>query len=374
MSASLPPGYSPAAHPLTPDDHSGWAVIASSVGLLFVLLFASIRLWIRNPARPVLYADDIALFAATALATIQSILIISASDHGLGQSSKLLGDASHGIADKILYASDAFFLAALFASKLSMLLLELRMSPEKWHMMLAKIGLGLCGAAMAACIVMTLVGCGGSPWLQISNECESLYNRWVAVFCLDVAVELYIYAVILRMLITLQRDTTKKLKAITMFSLRLPVIIFAAMRLRQLSMFRNSTDPLFDSVPVIVWTQTELAYSLAAATIPILMPFLIGLNTGMGMYIGENTIMRTQNDSSMNKGSGYGMHSIKRTHASRNSQSGDQIRGDNVMYKSSVISPQADQRSVGSDDSTRVIIRKTVDVSFSPTPYDVNGK
>ncbi len=40
------------------------------------------------------------------------------------------------------------------------------------------------------------------------------------------------------------------------------------------------------------------------------------------------------------------------------------------MYKSSVVSPQADQRSVGSDDSTRVIIRKTVDVSFSPVPYE----
>ena len=46
------------------------------------------------------------------------------------------------------------------------------------------------------------------------------------------------------------------------------------------------------------------------------------------------------------------------------------IRGDLVAYKSSVVSPQADQRSVGSDDSTRVIIKKTVDVSYSSAPYD----
>ncbi|TKA63261.1 hypothetical protein B0A55_09620 [Friedmanniomyces simplex] len=353
MATSLPSGYSPAAHPLSPDDHGGWAVVASSIGLLFILTFACIRLWVRNPLRAKLYPNDIALLAATALATIQTILVIAAADHGLGKTSKLLGDSSQDTVDKIVYASDAIFLVALFLSKISVLLLELRMSPEKWHVMLTKGGLAACGAAL------------------LTHECQALYTRWIAVFCLDVAFELYIYAVILRMLIALQRNASKKMKATVMFSLRLPVIIFAAFRLHELSNFRTSTSPLFDGVLIVVWTQTELAYSLAAATIPILMPFLIGLNTGLGAFDRDNMIIQTQQDSSLNQRSGYGMHSMKRSHVSRVSQVETQIRGDNVMYKSSVVSPQADQRSVGSDDSTRVIIRKTVDVSFSPSaPYE----
>ncbi|KAK0781638.1 hypothetical protein LTR75_014648 [Friedmanniomyces endolithicus] len=372
MATALPSGFSPAAHPLSPDDHSGWAVVASSIGLLFVLLFASIRLWIRNPLRSKLYPDDFALLAATLLATIQTILVIAAADNGLGQSFNLLGDRSQQTVDKLIYASDAVFLASLFLSKISMLLLELRMSPEKIHVLLTKGGLAACGAALVACLVMTLVGCGSSPWEQTSQECEALYTRWIAVFCIDVASEIYIYAVILRMLFALQRNASKKMKAIVMFSLRLPVIIFAAFRLHQLSNFRTSTNPLFDRVLIVVWTQTELAYSLAAATIPILMPFLMGLNTGLGAFDRDNMMIQTQQDSSrdMRSRSEYGLHSMKRSHVSRHSQVETQIRGDNVMYKSSVVSPQADQRSVGSDDSTRVIIRKTVDVSFSPVPYE----
>jgi len=176
MATALPSGFSPAAHPLSPDDHSGWAVVASSIGLLFVLLFASIRLWIRNPLRSKLYPDDFALLAATLLATIQTILVIAAADNGLGQSSNLLGDRSQARVDRLIYASDAIFLASLFLSKISMLLLELRMSPEKFHVLLTKSGLAACGAALVACLVMTLVGCGSSPWEQTSQECEALVS------------------------------------------------------------------------------------------------------------------------------------------------------------------------------------------------------
>ncbi len=46
---SLPPGYSPPANKITPDDHGGWVVIASGVGMMLAILFILIRLAIRFP-------------------------------------------------------------------------------------------------------------------------------------------------------------------------------------------------------------------------------------------------------------------------------------------------------------------------------------
>lgn len=62
---SLPDGYSPPAYANTPDDHGGWAIIASGVGLVFILLFASIRLYTRYPFRSRLLYDDVAIMIST---------------------------------------------------------------------------------------------------------------------------------------------------------------------------------------------------------------------------------------------------------------------------------------------------------------------
>lgn len=62
---SLPDGYSPPAYANTSEDHGGWAIIASGVGLVFILLFASIRLYTRYPFRSRLLYDDVAIMIST---------------------------------------------------------------------------------------------------------------------------------------------------------------------------------------------------------------------------------------------------------------------------------------------------------------------
>lgn len=114
MATPLPPGYSSANYPITPDDHGGYAVIASGVGLVFILLFATIRVWTRFPLRRALNLDDLVLFASTvsmtvsscelslmqsppqALSSIQGVLIFAAVDAGLGKAIHLLDE--HAVA------------------------------------------------------------------------------------------------------------------------------------------------------------------------------------------------------------------------------------------------------------------------------------
>jgi len=61
----LPNGYSPPAYANNLDDHGGWAVIASSVGLVFILMLAAIKSYTRNPFRSRMRWEDAAIIMAT---------------------------------------------------------------------------------------------------------------------------------------------------------------------------------------------------------------------------------------------------------------------------------------------------------------------
>ena len=109
MSTPLPPGYSPASHALTANDHGGLASIASGIGLVFILLFVTMRVWLRYPLRTKPYLDDSLVAVATVrtidvrecrsitthtvtqfFSVIQAILVLGAVRKGLGKAQHLL--------------------------------------------------------------------------------------------------------------------------------------------------------------------------------------------------------------------------------------------------------------------------------------------
>lgn len=61
------------------------------------------------------------------------------------------------------------------------------------------------------------------------------------------------------------------------------IVAISIGRILQLYALRSSADPLFDRVAFVALTQTEQAYSLAAAVLPAMKPFLKELDTGFGI-------------------------------------------------------------------------------------------
>lgn len=100
-----------------------------------------------------------------------------------------------------------------------------------------------------------------------------------------------------------------------------------------------------------------MTYSLVTAVLPTLMPFLIKLNTGLGAFSRDEFIKQTTHQES---GGSYVMQSL------RSPQSGSRMRSDNVEFQSMVISKKEPRRrSISSDDSQRVMVRKSVDVTYT---------
>jgi len=82
-------------------------VIASGTGLVFILLFASLRLYTRYPFRLRLLYDDLAIIVSTASAIVQSTLIIAAASHGLGKSTVIIQPGARDPTEKVRYLSVA---------------------------------------------------------------------------------------------------------------------------------------------------------------------------------------------------------------------------------------------------------------------------
>ena len=101
------------------------------------------------------------------------------------------------------------------------------------------------------------------------------------------------------------------------------VLPFAILRLNSLRDVAASNNPLFARVPTVVWTQTALAYSMATATIPCLMAFMIKMQTNFGVMNPDAVIEQSRQDSKSRSGVQYELRSIQ---PSQKSQNANEVR------------------------------------------------
>ncbi|KAK1061461.1 hypothetical protein LTR74_011089 [Friedmanniomyces endolithicus] len=187
----------------------------------------------------------------------------------------------------------------------------MRLSVERIHVLLAKGSLLVTAAAMVASIVMVAAGCDASrPWMQVENECTSLYDRWIAIESLGLLAEIFSLVLIVRIYIPLQIHWRAKVRGLSTFGLRMMVVVFVAYRLLSLGNLRTSSNPPFDQVEIIAWTQAELAFSLITATLPCLLAFMGQLNSGWGTMNSQAVIAQSQNQSQKTGGGTYELRSF----------------------------------------------------------------
>ncbi|KAK6436558.1 hypothetical protein LTR95_007250 [Oleoguttula sp. CCFEE 5521] len=156
----------------------------------------------------------------------------------------------------------------------------------------------------------------------------------------------------------------RKIRPLTPFFIRLVVITPAAFRLRSLHDVQLSTDPNFDSIGSIVFTQAELACSLVTATVSCLLAFVRGWNTGFGA-LNPDTVQAQSRQDSIKAGGSHELSAIhhRNTRRSHISVSLSAVAEEST-HKWSINTSRgkpAEKRSIASDDSTGMMIRKTTE-------------
>jgi len=151
------------------------------------------------------------------------------------------------------------------------------------------------------------------------------------------------------------------------------LIVAIAYRLKTFNREGLTTNPLLLQDKFIVWTQVELSYSIIAATVPSLRPFMKTLST----YYGTTTASGYGTNYGSRYGAGYSNVSDANVNSGGFQLSSLRPRGKGDEYKYRVWSNRngvsvgdlainqdtgavvADAVSVGSGNSQRMIIKKS---------------
>lgn len=173
----------------------------------------------------------------------------------------------------------------------------------------------------------------------------------------DIAFELSLVGVTINLVSALQAALDIKWTVIFTFSMRLPLIIAIGFRLATFNVAGLTTNPTILQAEYITWTQTELAYSIIAATIPRLRPFIKKLATNYGA----------------SPANGYGAGHANETGGDQQSGSFQMLtlrpkgKGDEYNYR--IWSGGVPRRNNGASvDSQRMIIKKDLVWEVDPDP------
>jgi len=358
------------------------------------LLFGSIRIFIRLTINPGWGLDDALFGVSTIVAIIQSSIVLAACHDGLGKSIEFVSLENQSKVQQMYYASTLFFVIALGLCKISVAFFLLRLTQTKHHRLVFNAAAGFIAVWTVGSLFAVALQCNLShPWLIVGERCSGAFLRWRVISAFDILSEIILVAMPVYLIWGLATTISTKAAVVAAFSFRLLTIIPIAFRLSNFNKAGRISNPTLREDLFIVWTQTELNYSLISATIPTLRLFVKNLNTQLG-GVGPAGSGNEQGygygsnpDSHLRSNGNYQMLNLKSANRRtiRDEHTTDQLAGGqsnahgygmnhtgtgvNNNQGGQIIEPKSreennsgDAASVGSNDSRRMIIRK--DVSY----------
>ncbi|KAF8858971.1 hypothetical protein BDZ45DRAFT_650581 [Acephala macrosclerotiorum] len=281
---SVPSGESAPFLVASPTDHSAGIVIVAATGTMLVLLTLMIRIFIRFCFSGPWLADDAVFALATVAGIVQASIVCVSVSHGWGKAIQDIDPSDLAAAEKLVYVADLMYIVTLALAKHSLDLLFIRLTPYEKHILAANCiryfnyvwAVASLGAISLRCHL-------GNPWIDITaDQCPTMLVRWQVITAFNIISEAALFGMSILLVFKQRMPLSQKSVVISAFGMRLPTIAFCALRIHYFFPAFFTTDPTFDGVYFAVWTQTELTFSIMAATIPCLKPFMSSIGTNWG--------------------------------------------------------------------------------------------
>jgi hypothetical protein len=139
--------------------------------------------------------------------------------------------------------------------------------------------------------VLVSAGCASdslSP-KKASDICHGIETRYMLVIITDGMTDLILAFVPAYLCRKLQMNIVFKLQVLGVFALRLPLIALAGLFYKTWRSSLHSQNPGVDRTIALAYQQSQLCFSLIAATIPCLKSFIQSFDTGSGQKAGFGT-------------------------------------------------------------------------------------
>ncbi|PGH17836.1 hypothetical protein AJ80_04659 [Polytolypa hystricis UAMH7299] len=257
----------------TENNHGAYIQIASWFVAVVMILMTGLRLAIRfrttrNPG-----LDDAVCGLGLFFGLCGTVSKSYAVNYGLGQSSAVRDLSQQPKMQIALYTSAMFYVATLFLGKLVVILILIRLTVAKAHLLLLRLSLAVAALWAVGGILTAAFQCRlPYPWKYSKDQCINYMAYWATQGAFDMLTDAVIMAVSLWILSNVQMTFSKRLVV---------VIAAAAIRIALRRQAEDSSDLFFAMVPFQIATQCHAACSIVIASFPILKPFVSTTATGM---------------------------------------------------------------------------------------------
>ncbi|KAJ5382533.1 hypothetical protein N7517_000444 [Penicillium concentricum] len=234
--------------------------------------FVAIRLWSRAKSKSGLGWDDWTILASSIFAVIVMAFMLGSCAYGFGQHIANL-TAPHKIMTlKLFFVSQAFYKLTMNMTKMSILLLYLRIFIQRWFRITCYVLLVIITSYMVAAFFASVFQCTpvARAWDKtISGSCIHITTNWYANAGFSIATDIIILALPMHPLYKSKIQPRRKIALMLVFALGAFVAVTSILRMQTLDFSSSSPDTTYD-LASSVWTIIEENMAITCACLPMM--------------------------------------------------------------------------------------------------------
>ncbi|KAH8654643.1 hypothetical protein BGZ60DRAFT_418938 [Tricladium varicosporioides] len=228
-----------------------------------------------------LWVDDWVSVFTTVFLIAGAVLQLIACEKGFGRHYWNINPKEGPTLAKIFYALQVVYATIQVSTKLTILLLYVRIFPMERFQRICKIFIVFLVAGGVAFTLVVLFQCWpvSSLWDRTTpGQCVNITAVGYAGAGISIFEDLVIFALPLPVLNTLTIDRRKKINIMLLFSIASFACVTSMVRLKYLITLRNSYDGTWDNVTILIWSMIEVDTTLICGCLLSLRPLFKKIN------------------------------------------------------------------------------------------------
>ncbi|KAJ6180916.1 hypothetical protein N7519_011377, partial [Penicillium mononematosum] len=234
--------------------------------------FVAIRLWSRVKSKSGLGWDDWTILASSVFAVIVMALMLGSCAYGFGQHIANLTATNKLMTLKLFFVSQAFYKLTMNMTKMSILLLYLRIFIQRWFRITCYALLVIITFYMVAAFFASIFQCTpvARAWNKsIPGSCINITTNWYANAGFSIATDIVILTLPMYPLYKSKIVLKRKIALMGVFALGAFVAVTSILRMRTLDFSSTSPDTTYD-IASSVWTMMEENVAITCACLPMM--------------------------------------------------------------------------------------------------------
>ncbi|KAJ6167640.1 hypothetical protein N7497_000483 [Penicillium chrysogenum] len=256
----------------------------------------AIRLWSRVKSKSGLGWDDWTILASSIFAVIVMAFMLGACAYGFGQHIANLTAPNKLMTLKLFFVSQAFYKLTMNMTKMSILLLYLRIFIQRWFRITCYVLLVIIAFYMVAAFFASIFQCTpvARAWNKtIPGSCINITTNWYANAGFSIATDIIILTLPMYPLYKSKIVLKRKIALMGVFALGAFVAVTSILRMRTLDFSSTSPDTTYD-IASSVWTMMEENVAITCACLPMMWMPLARLFPSFSPWITAPTAMEAR--------------------------------------------------------------------------------